>query len=165
MDKQTKSVLIWGGIIVAGYVLLKKPIDSILQSLGLEITPAQQNVNTNLVTKNNNGLDPTFWQQFTNDGNNILDINTATSLANQIYNSHDWLAGGYQFDQVINAFKQLSTKEQVSYMSYIFSQISGGADIITWMGSSSNWTWPFGNRYSAAQIDTVIQYVNNLPNN
>jgi len=163
MDKETKNLIIWGGVAVGVYVIASNGISSVLQWLGITQSPQQAAVQSALTTKAGNGLDPTYWQQYTTDGTSLIDDNTAQTLVNDIYNSHDWLAGGYQFDQVMNAFKQLNTKTQTSYLAYKFQQTSG-ADLLTWMNSESNWTWPFGNRFSADQINTVIQYVNNLPN-
>ncbi len=163
MDKETKKIIIWGGVAVGAFIIINNGLDSVFQFLGIKQTPQQAAVQTALTTKSGNGLDPTYWQQITTDGSSLISDSVVSSLVSAIANSHDWLLGGYQFDQVMGAFKQLNNKAQTSYLAYKFQQ-SEGSDLLTWMNSQSNWTWPLGNRYSPDQINTLIQYVNNLPN-
>ena len=159
IDDGTKKIIIWGVGLTLAYFLLKNPIDAVLQKLGIKKDPLLDKTKTTT----DNGLDPNYWKKYTNNGSSLISDDDLSKYVDLIYNSNQWFNIHYDISQVLSAFKSLSTKAQASYLCYGFLN-EHGEELLSWMSSSPPLAI-FTNRFTDDDIVTLINYVNNLPNN
>lgn len=91
-------------------------------------------------------------------GARLLTQSAADQLAGQIWDSVGFWTG-WNIDEVVAAFKQLTAKSQVSYLADRFNSLYN-KDLLTWL--TIQYTAPIGGIDPGLQ--TVINYVNQLPN-
>jgi hypothetical protein len=153
--KENSALLLAAGVIFITYNSVLKPL---LESLGL--TKSAGEVNVSAENQNpNSAWNPLFWQKAPS-GSLILTQNTTNQFIDTIYNSVGYIYD--DFNAVLGVFKQLKSKSQVSYLVDAFNK-SKNADLLTWLLGGGIFSYP-SDRYSAEQVNQLIQLVNNLPN-
>ncbi len=116
--KNTQDLVIKLGILAGSYFLVIKPI---LQKFGVVNTAADDandKLSDQYATGKGSPFDPNYFKTVSKAI--ILTSASADALAETIYNAFSvW---GDSEDTVYGVFRQLKTKTQVSYLSYVFFQ-------------------------------------------
>lgn len=144
--------LILGGLIginVIGKILVK---------LGLGTGPGEQGVHHE-ESDPKSEWKPTYWQQYTTYSYAITE-STARTYAEKIHNAFTVFQD--DFNVIWSVFSSLRTKANVSFLAWVFQKqysedllsfLTDGGGILPWDGLSDT------------HLNTIINYVNNLPSN
>ena len=149
MKSEDKKYLLIAGGIVGAYVFIVNPL---MKKLGLKTS-------ANVIraqTDPGSPFNPNMWRKVS--GAMLLTRATTETLAKRIYDAF----GLFQddFNAVMSAIKFCKYKTQISWLSDIFQQkysadmftfLTNGGGILPWDGLSD------------AQMQQVLNYVNNLP--
>lgn len=135
MDKQEAQgwIMLAGGAVVI--VALSGGLNKVLSALGLGNTADEAETAKRLsdaaeaASLSSSPWSPTFFAKAP-IGALVLTQSGAEALALQIYNSVGMVYD--EPEQALNAFKQLKTQSQLSYLSYIFGDVYG-YDLYTWL--------------------------------
>lgn len=146
-SEQVKTGLyITGGII--GLSLVKQLFDK----LGLGADPAAGDA-----TDPGSPWKPTYWQQFSSYSY-AINQQQAEQFAKTIHDSFTVMQD--DFNRIKSVFFALRTKANVSYLSYIFTAVYN-EDLLSFLGNGGG-ILPWDG-LSQTQMQTLIDYVNNLP--
>lgn len=148
-SEQVKTGLyITGGII--GLSLVKQLFDK----LGLGNDPASHDA-----TDPTSPWKPNYWQQFSSYSYAITQAQ-AEQYSKLIHDAFTLTQDN--FNQIKSVFFALRTKANVSYLSYVFTAMYN-EDLLSFLGNGGG-IFPWDG-LSQSQMQTLIDYVNNLPKN
>lgn len=146
------------GLLVAGLMGFSL-VKEILEWLGLWKSKDTKDLD-NASTNPESFWNPNYWQTIKPSNKNWTYAITDTQAAQMCTAINDAF-GPFNDDEeaVIGIFKSLRTKANCSFLCYIFQQVYG-QDLLTWL--RGGW-WP-QDRLSDSDVNTINQYINNLPN-
>lgn len=150
-----KAIAVGGGLLLL-YDILIQPI---LEALGIVKSDAEKNIDAAMVDPKN-AFNPNYWQTIPLSAQSrIMSHNDIMSIAWTIYNSVG--LSNDDFNSMFGAVKKLQTKADVSFLAYTFNDQQMGGDLLTWLLGTNMWP---NDHFSADQVNTVLEYVNKLPN-
>jgi len=151
--RDNERIIILGTLILGGVFLFKK-LGNLVPDFGAEDTVESGKVGREAISMES-PWNPNFYKKGPS-GQLLLTSQSANILVLAILNSVGWFKD--DFSQVLGVIKQLKTQSQVSYLADKFAQYQG-QDLLTWLQGD---TYP-SDRYSAEQVNQLIQYVKQLP--
>jgi hypothetical protein len=152
---ETKDVMPYiliGGVLVAAGLLKK-----FFTSLGI-LDSADTTALNNADTNPQSFWNPNYWKQFSSFPNGAITTEQAVNYLLQITDAFGFFSDNVAAVDAV--FHQLTSKAQVSYMSYVSAQ-NGGSDLLTYLRGSS---WP-NDRLSDSEVQAINSFLNNLPTN
>ena len=150
--KDNQNLIIGGVVLYLAYTKIIKPLS---ESFGLSRSDEEKNVDKE-ITKPGSAFNPNYWRSVPN----------ALIIKNDAVNKYIdtiWNAPGYfydDFDAVLGVFKSLKTQTQVSYLAYKFNE-KYKKDLLNWLIGGTLLSYP-ADRFSSAQVNQLITYVNGL---
>lgn len=142
------------GLYITGGILGLSLVKQLFDKLGLGNDPAAGDA-----TDPASPWKPTYWQQFSSYSY-AINQQQAEQYAKTIHDSFTVMQD--DFNQIKSVFFALKTKANVSYLSYIFTAVYN-EDLLSFLGNGGG-ILPWDG-LSQSQMQTLIDYVNNLPKN
>lgn len=152
---QTKDVYPY--LLIGGVLVVTGALKKILTSMGI-LTSADTTALDTATTNPGSFWNPNFWRQFTSFPNGSLTQAQAVQMLSEIDSAFGVLSDNVA--QVTGVFKQLTSQAEVSYLSYMATQISN-TDLLTYLRGG---TWP-NDRLSDSETETINQFLSKLPTN
>lgn len=156
MKQADQKPLIYFGGIVLIYFLFGKPI---LNKLGITKSEIERKIDElNSSNPNLNPFSPLYRKQFTSGVIQLIKQAQVQKLVKQIYDS----LGNFSGDDeaaVIDAFKQLRYKTQVSYLAEVFSK-TYNKDLLQYLVNPAFYAY---SGLSDDELKIIIDYVDKLP--
>ncbi len=152
MDKQQQETIIKYGIgSLVAYFLVARPI---LTKLGIIESDKQISIK-NETLKINTPWNPNYWKQFSRP--TVITDKVTDDIIYIIQDSFGVLADNYS--AILNQFKKLTYKTQVSYLADKWQQ-QKGTDLLTFLGNGGG-IFPWDG-LSTENLSSLITFVNNL---
>lgn len=152
-----KSEDVRTGIYIVGGVVAFTVVKKALESLNIWTSPEKKELN-DIVTNPGSYWNPGYWQKVGGGNAPMSESNASDLLYNLISN-----AFGIIYDSPDNAlavFKQLRSKAEVSYLSYILNKTKG-QDLLTLLRNGGG-IFPWDG-LSDANVLLINNYTNSLP--
>lgn len=158
LSKDDKNLILKAGLFVAGYFVIIRPI---LEKTGLvksEKAILVDNEKTKTVSSSGgpSPFDPNYWTNV--NGAYLLKSNFVDQAIYNIKDAFGIVSDNYS--TILNIFKQLQHKTQVSYLADKFQQ-NTGFDLLEYL-SNGGGLFPWDG-LSNEHLSELIKYANNLP--
>lgn len=166
IPKSSTEWIVAGGVVGGLYLFIANPL---LKKMGIIKGDEDRKVEKEIANPGS-AFSPNFWK--TGPAGTLIITEAAVqhlidTILNSVNQAPIWMPRGSalwlafmkdNFNQCLNAFKQLKTQSQVSYLSDKFQQRKN-QDILTWLRGE---VWP-SDRFSNEEISVIIDYVKKLP--
>jgi hypothetical protein len=159
MDKSTKDILLYGGVLAGVYFFVLKPI---LNKLGITDTARESGVDTSSPAFNA-WTGSAFLNNYKGKQVTLLTDSAKKTLSQKIYNALPDI-GNDDASTIIGIFRELRTKSQVAdLVKYFLANYQYDLFSFLKKGRTKGYAWTYASGMSNDDIQTIIKIVSAKP--